>query len=103
MGPPQVPPSQDLKNKNQNNNNHNLWGAWVVQSVECQTLDFSSGHDLKVQSMDSSPVPASELTAWNLLEILSLLSDPLLRACAHALYLSQNKQTFKKSPIYRVL
>ena len=25
-----------------------LWGAWVAQSVECLTLDFSSGHDLMV-------------------------------------------------------
>ena len=24
------------------------WGAWVVQSVMCWTLDFGSGHDLKV-------------------------------------------------------
>ena len=25
-----------------------LWGAWVAQSVERLTLDFSSGHDLTV-------------------------------------------------------
>ena len=26
----------------------NMGGAWVAQSVGCLTLDFSSGHDLKV-------------------------------------------------------
>ena len=25
------------------------WGAWMAQSVECLTLGFSSGHDLRVR------------------------------------------------------
>ena len=24
------------------------WGTWVAQSVKCPTLNFSSGHDLRV-------------------------------------------------------
>ena len=24
------------------------WGAWMTQSVKCQTLDFGSGYDLMV-------------------------------------------------------
>ena len=37
-----------------------LWGAWVAQLVECLTLGFSSGHDLKV--MELSPVTGSTLS-----------------------------------------
>ena len=25
-----------------------MWGTWVAQSVECQTPDFSSGHDSRL-------------------------------------------------------
>ena len=35
-------------------------GAWVAQSVECLTLDFSSGHDLRV--VGSSPASGSVLS-----------------------------------------
>ena len=28
-------------------------GAWVAQSVTCATLDFSSGHDLRVVRLSS--------------------------------------------------
>ena len=28
-----------------------LGAAWVAQSVECPTLDFGSGHDLKVMGL----------------------------------------------------
>ena len=57
----------------------------MVQSVKCQTLDFSSGHDLTV--CGSSPPSASALMTQSLPGILSLspslsLSLPLL---AHAL------------------
>lgn len=34
--------------------------AWVAQSVECPTLDFSSGGDLKV--LGSRPMPSSALS-----------------------------------------
>ena len=30
-------------------------GAWVAQSVECLTLDFSSGHDPKVVGLSLAP------------------------------------------------
>ena len=36
-----------------------LWGAWVAQLVKCPTLDFGSGHDLRV--MGSSLVLGSTL------------------------------------------
>ena len=52
-------------------------GAWVAQSVERLTLDFSSGHDLRV--MGSSPALGSVLSmepAWNSL-------SPLCSAPAH--------------------
>ena len=32
-------------------------GTWVVQSVEYQTLDFSSGDDLKVVRSTLNPAP----------------------------------------------
>jgi len=35
------------------------WGAWVAQLVKRLTLDFGSGHDLKI--MRSSPVSGSML------------------------------------------
>ena len=45
----------------------NQWrSAWVVQSVECPTLDFCSGHDPSV--MGSSPSTGSALSvesAWD--------------------------------------
>ena len=36
------------------------WGTWVAQSVGCQTLDFSSGHNLRV--VRSSPKMGSVLS-----------------------------------------
>ena len=44
------------------------WGAWVSQWVKCDTLDFSSGHDLT----GTVPVLGSALTVDSLLRILSL-------------------------------
>ena len=35
------------------------WGAWVAQLVECLTLDFGPGHDLRV--VGSSPRSGSVL------------------------------------------
>ena len=29
-----------------------VWGAWVAQSAECPTLDFSSGHDLTIRGFE---------------------------------------------------
>ena len=46
-------------------------GAWVAQSIECPTLDFGSGHDLRV--MRSNPTRSSMPSpAWSLLKILPL-------------------------------
>ena len=45
-----------------------LRGAWVAQSVECLTLDFSSGHDPR--AVGSSPASGSVLKACSLLGIL---------------------------------
>ena len=49
-------------------------GAWVAHLVERPTLDFSSGHDLRV--VGSSPALVSPLTVQSLLGILS--APPLL-------------------------
>ena len=66
----------------------------MAQSVMHLTLDFSSGHDLKVH--DIKPMSGSVLTALSLLEILSPHSLPLsLLMCDLSLSLSlsffQNK------------
>ena len=29
-----------------------VWGTWVAQSVECLTLDLSSGHDLTLREVE---------------------------------------------------
>ena len=34
-------------------------GSWVAQSVKPQTLDFSSGHDLRVERWSPKPSSAS--------------------------------------------
>ena len=70
------------------------WGTWVAQSVECLTLDFSSGHGHDPRVVGSSPSSGS----MSLLRIL-LLSLPLLLSPAHALSLSlslQNKNLVNK-------
>jgi len=46
-------------------------GAWVTQLMKRPTLDFSSGHDLRV--VRSSPASGS-CWAWSLLKILSPLT-----------------------------
>ena len=60
-----------------------IWDAWVAPSVKCPTLDFGSGHDLKIREW--SPTSVSALTAWSLLGILSV---PLSCLCAHVCALS---------------
>ena len=44
-------------------------GAWVAQSVECPTLNFSSGHDLTVHGIEPYAV--------SILSFLRILSFPL--------------------------
>jgi len=63
----------------------NLKGTWVAQSMKCPTLDFCSGHDLRV--LGSSPVHGvgsalSVESAWDSFS-LSLCTPPL-SACAHS-------------------
>ena len=45
-------------------------GAWVARSVKCPTLDFNSGHNLRVVGL--GPVSGSLRWVWSLLKILSL-------------------------------
>ena len=63
----------------------NLRGPWLAQSVKCPTLDFGSGHDLRVHGIEPCIKLCADNTepAW---ESLSLCPSP---ACA--LSLSQNK------------
>ena len=55
-------------------------GAWVAQSAERLTLDFSSGHDLTVCGIGLTS--GCVLTAWSLLRILS--PPPNLSALPHS-------------------
>ena len=61
-----------------------MGGTWVVQLVECPTLDFSSGHDPRV--VGSSPHSGFMSSVWCLLKILSL---PLTIFPAHSLSLKK--------------
>ena len=61
---------------------------WVAQLAKGHTLDLSSGQDLMVQFMGSSPTLGSAQTAWNLLGIISL---PLSLPLPCALFILQNK------------
>ena len=54
-------------------------GAWAAQLVECLTLDFGSGHDLRVVEWS----PASGSTRF---EILSLLLPLPLLALSNSNY-----------------
>ena len=60
--------------------------AWVVQSVKCLTLDFSSGHDLAVLEFELRVglLGGSVEPAWKFL-------SPSLCPSLHTLSLSQNK------------
>ena len=66
------------------------WGTGMAQSVQCSTLDFGSGHDLRVVRL--SPTSAVHWV-WSLLEILSTFpsAPPPTHAQEHtgALSLSQ--------------
>ena len=52
-------------------------GAWLAQLVKCPTLDFGSGHDLKVVRL----IPMS----GSILGVLPLSLCPSPLSCAHAL------------------
>ena len=67
-----------------------LGGAWVAQSVKHLTLDIGSGHNLIVMRLSSKS--GSALTAWKLLEILSLplfLTLPCFHTQEYSLCLSK--------------
>ena len=71
------------------------WGTRVAQLVERPTLDFGSGHDVRV--MGGSPGSGSAVTPQRLLGILSLplsLSAPPPLTCL--LSLSKGKCFLKK-------
>ena len=65
-------------------------GAWMAQSVKHPTLDFGSGHDLRVREFKPHVrlCSGSELTMRSLLGILSLCPFCILSL---SLSLSQNK------------
>ena len=69
-------------------------GAWVAQLVECWTLDFNSGHDLRVRGIESGIGFYTDSVAPGRDSLL--LSLPLLSLRMHACTLSQNKFTKKK-------
>ena len=72
--------------------------AWMAQSVKYPTLDFGSGHDL-TKGLRSSPALGSVLTAWSLLEVLSLppsLPLPCMCTSVCSLARSQNKHLKKR-------
>ena len=54
----------------------NLWEVWVAQLVKCPTLDFSSGHDLRVMGL--SPESGSTLSGKSLGDTLSFSFSPHL-------------------------
>ena len=54
------------------------WGAWVAQLVEHLTLDFTSGHDLRVVGMSLGSVQS-------LLEILSGSLCPSPHSCSFSI------------------
>ena len=79
--------------------NQKMSGApgWLAQLVKCPTLDFGSGHDLRV--MRSSPVSVA-WWVWSLIKILSvplpLSLSPHLLTLYQKLKKTKNKQTNKK-------
>ena len=86
-------------------------GAWVAHSVECPTLDFGSGHGLRV--IGSSPVLGSAFDmepAWDSLSPSFPLPLPLLWSHSCSLFLSlslsqkkKKKKRKEKRPIVRLL
>jgi len=70
-------------------------GAWVAQLVKCPTLDFSSGHDLRV--VGSSPTSDSALGVELDWDSFSPLPLPLP---TYALFLFKKK---KKATVIKTL
>ena len=60
---------------------HTCHSAWVAESVKLMTLDFASGHDLRVLGL--SPLPDSVLS------VESACPSPSALPLAHLLSLSQ--------------
>ena len=62
-----------------------LGGAWRAQSVKHPTLDFGSGHDLRVNGIDPCVRLCTDSMepAWDSLSLLSLYPTP-----AHTYFLS---------------
>ena len=48
------------------------WGTWVAPSFKRLTLDFGSGHEVRVHEIEPRVMLSSALTAQSLLGILSL-------------------------------
>ena len=73
----------------------------MAQSVKHPTLDFGSGHDLRVREFE--PTPGSALTVWSLLRILpltlSLCPSPLM--CSLFLKINKHKKK-RKSRTWQV-
>ena len=73
-------------------------GAWVAQLVECPTLDFGSGHDLRV--MRSNPMSGCTLgmeSAWGSLSSSPSAPPPTLRTSLHSLSVSLKKIKFRRA------
>ena len=76
----------------------NYQGAWVVQLVKCLSLDFGSGHDLRV--IDGVP-QRTLLWAWNLLKILFL--SPSAIPCQSHAHMHVRSLSLKKRSLYYYL
>ena len=76
------------------------WGAWVAQSVKHPTVDFGSGHDLRVSRNQATPsgtvLTVSAMLAWD-----SLSPLPPLALLAHCLSLSLSQNKFLKNKLKR--
>ena len=70
------------------------WGAWVAQSVKCPTLDFSSGHDLRVHGFEPCIGLCADIAepAWDSLSP-SLSAPPLLSLSLCSSLSQKNKKT----------
>ena len=71
-----------------------MQGLWVAQSVKHLTLDFSSGHDLRVLRLSSR----SDSAQWGVCLGFFSLSLSLCSASPLILFLSQKTKQNKKQP-----
>ena len=65
------------------------WGAWVAQSIKRLTLDFGSGHDLKIHEFEPHVGLCADSVEPARDSLYLLLS--LLFPCCLSLSFSQNK------------